>query len=103
MVLLSNDQNVLNSLIQSLSEEFTNYGPKINAQKSKIMVVRPKADNTDTHLDNSSVQQIDGGFEEVEQYQYLGSILQNDCSINEEIDTHICKALITFGSSGRLI
>ena len=68
VVLLSNDRSVLNSLIQSLSEEFTRYGLKINTQKSKIMVVWPKADNTDTHLDNSLVHQIDGGFEEVEQY-----------------------------------
>ena len=67
------------------------------------MAVRPEADNTDTHLDNSSVHQIDGGFEEVEQYQYLGSILRNDCSIDEEIDTRICKASIAFRSIGRLI
>ena len=68
VVLLSNDQSVLNSLIQSLSEEFTRYGLKINTQKAKIMVVWPKPDNTDTNLDNSLVHQIDGGFEEVEQY-----------------------------------
>ena len=103
VVLLSNDRSVLNSLIQSLSEEFTRYGLKINTQKSKIMDVRPEADNTDTHLDNSSVHQIDGGFEEVEHYQYLGSILRNDCSIDEEIDTRICKASIAFRSIGRLI
>ena len=103
VVLLSNDQSVLNSLIQSLSEEFTCYGLKINTQKSKIMAVWPEADNADTHLDNSSVHQIDGGFEEVEQYQYLGSILRNDCSIDEEIDTRICKASIAFRSIGRLI
>ena len=102
-VLLSNDRSVLNSLIQSLSEEFTRYGLKINTQKSKIMAVWPEADNTDTHLDNRSVHQIDGGFEEVEQYQYLGSILRNDCSIDEEIDTRICKASIAFRSIGRLI
>ena len=67
------------------------------------MAVWPEADDTDTHLDNSSVHQIDGGFEEVEQYQYLGSILRNDCFIDEEIDTRICKASITFRSIGRLI
>ena len=50
VVLLSNDRSVLNSLIQSLSEEFTRYGSKINTQKSKIMAVWPEADNTDTHL-----------------------------------------------------
>ena len=103
VVLLSNDRSVLNSLIQSLSEEFTRYGLKINTQKSKIMAVRPEADNTNTHLDNSSVHQIDGGSEEVELYQYLGSILRNDCSIDEEIDTRICKASIAFRSIGRLI
>ena len=102
-VLLSNVRSVLNSLIQSLIEEFTRYDLKINTQKSKIMAVRPEADNTDIHLDNSLVHQIDGGFEEVEQYQYLGSILRNDCSIDEEIDTRICKASIAFRSIGRLI
>ena len=103
VVLLSNDRSVLNSLIQSLSEEFTRYGLKINTQKSKIMAVRLEADNTDTHLDNRSVHQIDGGFEEVEQYQYLGSILRNDCSIDEDIDTRIGKASIAFRSIRRLI
>ena len=63
----------------------------------------PEADNTDTHLDNRSVHQIDGGFEEVEQYQYLGSILRNDCSIDEEVNTRICKASIAFRNIGRLI
>ena len=47
--------------------------------------------------------QIDNGFEEVEQYQYLGSILRNNCSINEEFDTRICKVSIAFRSIGRLI
>ena len=45
VVLWSNDRSVLNSLIQSLSGEFTRYGLKINTQKSKIMAVRPEADN----------------------------------------------------------
>ena len=103
VVLLSNDRSVLNSFIQWLSEEFTRYGLKINTQKSKIMAVWPEADNTDTHLDTSSVHQIDGGFEEVEQYQYLSSILRNNCSIDEEIDTRICKASIALRSIGRLI
>ena len=102
VVLLINDRSVLNSLIQSLKEEFTCYGLKINTQKSKVMTVRFEADNKVTHLDNSSVHQIDGGFEEVEQYQYLGSILRNDCSIDEEIDTRTCKASIAFRSIGRL-
>ena len=70
---------------------FSPYKRKVTASKS------------DTHLDNSSVHQIDGGFEEVEQYQYLSSILRNDCSIDEEIDTRICKASIAFRSIGRLI
>ena len=58
VVLLSNDRSVMNSLIQSLSEGFTRYGLKINTQKSKIMAVRPEADNTDTHLDNGSVLKL---------------------------------------------
>ena len=101
VVLLCNDRAVLNS--QSLSEEFTLYDLNINVQKSKIIAVRTNAENTDTHLDNSSVHQIDGGFEEVEQYRYLGSILRNDCSLDEEIDIRICKASIAFRSIGRLI
>ena len=36
VVLSSNNRSVLNSLIQSLSEEFTRCGLKINTQKSKI-------------------------------------------------------------------
>ena len=51
----------------------------------------------------SSVTETNDKIEEVNKFQYLGSVLTSNCSLDAEIDARLSKAAEAFGSLSRLV
>ena len=78
MLLVSNNQNDLRCLLKILTEELNRFCMKINMTKTNTMSILPEL--------ASSMTEINEEIEEVNQFQYLGSVSTINGSLDAEID-----------------
>ena len=96
MALVSDSMDALEELLRALSALCTGMGLSVNAGKTKILAVRP----TNSCAPPRKVQ-LRGNEEPVkvvESFEYLGSTISQDCSLDREIDRRIGKASQVFRS-----
>ena len=97
MALLSDNWSDLVSMLESLSSCCGKLGLTIH------QTVLPP-DRPDIQLPQT-VQPIQRGesIEVVSSFQYLGSIVQDNCGLDTEVDSRICKASAAFQSLSRIL
>ena len=99
MALISDSYESLSSLLKSLDSSCHHMGLTINYKKIKLLAVLPGAD---AHSPCSiSLHPDCDPIEVVSSFQYLGSYLSNNCSMDVEISTRITKASQSYGSLNR--
>ena len=73
-------------------------GPEVNADKTKCMVMSQDQDAGQSHsMKNNS------SFERVEEFKYLGTILINQNSIQEEIKSRLKSGIACYNSVQNLL
>ena len=95
MLLVSNNQNDLRCLLYVLIEEPKRFGLKINMNKTNIMSILPEL--------ASSMTETNDEIEEVNQLQYLGSVLTSNGSLDAKTDARLSKTAKAFDSLGRQV
>ena len=102
MALVSDSMDALEEILKCLDGACSNLGLTISSKKSKILAVLPPT--------SSSVQPRDVYLKRdeepvavVEEFEYLGSIISQDCTLDREISMRINKASRTFGSLYRVL
>lgn len=83
--LIDEDFSSLRRLIELTKEHAEQAGLLLNTNKTKAMVFSDKKPN-------DSIQQTDGTIENVQKFEYLGSLLTWDNNCSEEIEKRIGKA-----------
>ena len=103
MALLADNWSDLTAMLDSLSTCCKMLGLTISCKKTKSLAVLPSEgpqiqSPVPIHL-------VPGGepIEVVSHFQYLGSIVQNDCGMEAEINSRICKASSAFQSLSRML
>ena len=88
MALLVDNWADLTTMLDSLTTNFKKLGLTISCKKTKTLAVltNPGAQSP------APVQLIPGGkpIEVVSHFQYLGSIVQNDCGMDAEVSSQTC-------------
>ena len=101
MALLADSWNDLEAMLTSLSTHCRNFGLSISCSKTKTMAVLPSSlypQPAPIHLSPNQPP-----VESVTSFQYLGSIVQDDCGSDLEVNSRICKASQAFGSLSRIL
>ena len=103
MVLLADNWSDLTTMLDSLSTCCKKLGLTISCKKTKTLAVLPP--NSPDALSPVPIHHIPGAepIEVVSHFQYLGSIVQNDCGMDKEISSRICKASAAFQSLSRIL
>ena len=84
-VLLSTTHGGLKEIIRSVKTYSEEQNLYLNANKSKIM----KTDKTQTKID---IKKENGTIEEIEEFEYLGSIISSNGDINKQIQRRMAIA-----------
>ena len=85
IVLVSSNLDDLNCLVQTVNQTFNNFGIQLNLAKTKYMHMTPESTQSMTH-------QTPMNIEIVNSFKYIGSILSNNSSIEEDINNRLSKA-----------
>ena len=103
MVLLADDWSDLTTMLDSLSTCCKKLGLTISCKKTKTLAFLPP--NSPDALSPVPIHLMPGAepIEVVSHFQYLCSIVQNDCGMNKEISSRICKASAAFQSLSRIL
>ena len=103
MALLSDNWCDLTTMLDSLSTCCKKLGLTISCKKTKTLAVLP-SENLDAQ-NPVPIHLVPGGepIEVVSHFQYLGSFVQNDCGMDTEINSRICKASSAFQSLSRIL
>ena len=101
MASISDSYESLSTLLESLDSSCHHMGLTINYKKTKLLAVLPGAD---THPPSPiSLHSDCDPIEVVPSFQYLGSYLSNNCTLDIEISTWISKASQPDGSLNRIL
>ena len=101
MALISDSYESLSSLLKSLHSSCHHMGLTINYKKTKLLAVLPGAD---AHSPSPiSLHPDCDPIEVVPSFQYLGSYLSNNCTLDVEISTRITKTSQSYGSLNRIL
>ena len=101
MALISDSFGVLTTLLASLDSTCRIMGLSINYKKTKLLSVLP---NDDIQPPSPILLHPDcDPIEVVTSFQYLGSIVSNECTSDIEISSRITKASQSFGSLNRIL
>ena len=96
MALISDSYESLSYLLKSLDSSCHHIGLTINYKKTKLLAVLPGAD---AHSPSPiSLHPDCDPIEVVPSFEYFGSYLSNNCSMDVEISTRITKASQSYGS-----
>ena len=101
MVLMANSWEDLRAMLESLEARCSDLGLTISCKKTKLLAVLP----SDSYPKPSPVllRPGDDPIDVVSCFEYLGSIVSDDCSADGEIDSRISKASQAFRSLSRLL
>ncbi len=101
MAVISDSFDVLTTLLESLDSTCRLMGLSINCKKTKLLSVLPKVGSQSPSpiLHHPNCDPI----EVVPSFQYLGSILSNECTSDTEISSRITKASQSFGALNRIL
>ena len=94
IVLVSSNLDDLNCLVQTVNQTFNNFGIQLNLAKTKYMHMTPESSQSMTHQTPMNI---------VNSFKYLGSILINNSSIEEDINNRLSKASKIYRGLSRLI
>ena len=101
MAFISDSYESLSSLLKSLDSSCHHMELTINYKKTKLLADLPGAD---AHSPSPiSLHPDCDPIEMVPSFQYLGSYLSNNCSMDVEISTRITKASQSHGSLNRIL
>ena len=101
MALISDSYESLSTLLKSLNSSCHHMGLTINYKKTKLLAVLPGAD---AHPPSPiSLHPDCDPIEVVPSFQYLGSYLSNNCTLDVEISTRITKSSQSYGSLNRIL
>jgi hypothetical protein len=101
MVLVFNSWEDLKAMLESLEARCSDLGLTISCKKTKLLAVLP----SDSYPKPSPVSFRPGDdlIDVVSHFEYLGSVVSDNCSANAEIDSRISKASQAFHSLSRLL
>ena len=101
MVLLADGWEDLRAMLESLEARCMDLGLTISYKKTKLLAVLP----SDSYPKPSPVRlrSEEDPIDVVTSFQYLGSIVSDDCSAGTEIDSRISKASQAFRSLSRIL
>jgi len=98
VALLARSPKALKEIFHKLQNEATLVGLNINEDKTKYIQIKRTGTKDITHL---KIKNFD--FENVENFNYLGSILNADNKMNIEIDERIVKGSKAYYANANLI
>ena len=90
-ILIANSDHDLQTMLTSLNEESRIRGLNINRKKTKIMVISKKKENPKIKICINNEELV-----QVEQFEYLGSMITSDCRCDKEIKRRIALAKKAF-------
>ena len=103
MALLADNWSDLTIMLESLSNCCQKLGLTISCKKTKsLAVLPPEQPQIQSPLPIHLVPG-DEPIDVVSHFQYLGSFVQNDCGMDVEINSRICKASSAFQSLSRIL
>ena len=100
MALLADSWDTLEVMLTSLSTHCQDFGLSISCAKTKTMAVLPSSSLPQPEPIHLSPNQPP--VESVTNFQYLGSIVQDNCGTDLEFNSRICKASQAFDSLNQL-
>jgi hypothetical protein len=80
-------------MLNTLSKILDEYHLKINAKKTKTMIVR-----REQHIVKPTIKLRDAVIEDIEEFYYLGSSITYDNKSNNDVKRRIAMAIKTFNS-----
>ena len=83
----------LNIIIQTFYEVFADFGLQIALKKTVIMLQRP---TSNPNLSDPVIKINNKTLQVVDKFKYLGSVLQNNATADQEIASRIQKAMSSF-------
>ena len=102
MVLVSVSMDALEELLHAMEASCCEMGLTISTRKTKILAIRP-AVNPSQPPREVLLRPIDDPVSVVEDFEYLGSAVSADCSLDKEISSRISKASRSFNSLCRVL
>ena len=103
MALLANNWSDLTAMLDSLSTCCKKLGLTISCMKTKSLAALPPDDPATESPVPIHLFPEGESIEVVSHFQYLGSIVQDDCGMDTEINSKICKASSAFQSLSRIL
>ena len=102
--LASESRSSLEQMLLALDKNCAEMGLSINARKTKIMSVDPSRSTGPDQVLAEGVKLIsEDVVENAEEYEYLGSLLTRDCTLDREISRRIGKAAASFRALSRIL
>ena len=106
MTLVAASWDDLKVMLQSLDEKCRQLGLTISTKKTKTMAVLPSGDSDGEQHPRPEVITLHPNSDPVEvvsSFEYLGSIMSDDCSLSAEVEARISKASRAFSSLSRIL
>ena len=103
MALLADNWSDLTAMLDSLSTCCKKLGLTISCKKAKSLAVLPSEGPQIQSPVPIHLVPGDEPIKVVSHFQYLGSIVRNDCGMDAEINSRICKASSAFQSLSRTL
>jgi hypothetical protein len=91
LVLLAREENVLQGMLDTLIEIGRRYGMEMNVEKAKVMRISRQTSPIQIVIDQKQLENL-------EYFNYLGSMITNDVRCTHEIKSRIAMAKAAFFS-----
>ena len=103
--LVADSYEKLQNLIDALDRASQEKGLNINMKKTKVMVVtkEKQSPKIDMKINNHSIEQVEVQIEQVDQFNYLGSIVNFEGRCEEDIKKRIILAKNAYGKIRNLV
>ena len=106
MTLVAASWEDLKAMLQSLDEKCQQMGLTISTKKTKTMAVLPSGDSVREQFPRPeaiTLRPDSDPVKVVSNFEYLGSTMSDDCSLNAEVEARISKASRAFSSLSRIL
>jgi len=98
MVLVSDSMGLLEEILRTLHSTCSGMGLSINTKKTKILAMCPSSSQTGSQPRPVLLSPDSCPVEVVDHFEYLGSTVAQDCTLDREVNMRISKASYTFRS-----